>query len=75
LSEKSRSDLESNTYTWICGVNLKNGIYYGGNQTQNYSSYMMYTEDIYIIMVTDKFNPAIVSYGNEVYDLTAKYIK
>lgn len=75
LSEKSQADLESGEYEWMCGLNLKNGAYYGGNQTQMYSSHMMYGEGVYVIMLTNKFNPAIVSYAEEVYELTTKYIE
>lgn len=74
LSEKSQADLESGKYTSMCGLNLKNGVYYGGNQTQMYSAYMMYSEGVYVIMLTNKFNPAIVSYGEEVYELTMEYV-
>lgn len=75
LSEKSQLDLESEEYAWMCGLNHKDGIYYGGNQTQMYSSYMMYANGIYVIMLTNKFNPAIVRYGEEVYELTMEYVK
>ena len=35
---------------------------------------MMYGDGVYIIMLTNKFNPAIVTYGNEAYELTMEYI-
>lgn len=77
LSESYLSDLKEQAYTGMCGMRCEYGVYYLQEQNEEYSTYMKYdiNTGVYVLILLKEFNPAIVSYGDEVYKETVKYVK
>lgn len=77
IPEKYLSELEEKESGYLYGFRCEPDTYYHEGHTDNFSSYMKYNKNsgIYVILLSNENNQGISNYGNEVYEITIKYLE